>query len=223
MSHRFLLIQTGDIGDLIVTTPAIAALREAHPDAHLALLTSPAAAKVIEDGLVDETIVLDRRGFNSSIAFFRPDNLLRVWKLREAKYDTVIIFRHLTLKAGTLKFWLMAKASGAARIIGLDNGNGRFLTDRVKDDGFGAKHEAQYWLEVAALAGADPAPQRARVAFDRGVLPLAATQHQRVVIHAGSGGFSLARRWSPQAFAKVADALVEQTQAQIVLVGSPED
>ncbi|MCU0513758.1 MAG: WecB/TagA/CpsF family glycosyltransferase [Anaerolineae bacterium] len=223
MTHRFLLVQPADLGDMIVTTPALAALRQAHPAAHLTLLAAERVAGVVEEGLVDEIIPLDRRGFNSTLAFLRPGNLRRLWRLRRPGYDTVIVFRHLTLRAGTLKFWLIAKASRATRVIGLDNGHGWFLTDRLPDGGFGAQHEAEYWLALAALAGAAPGPQRARVAFDRGPLPLAATLGMRVVIHAGSGGYSRARRWSPQFFARVADALVAQQGAQIVLVGAAED
>ena len=38
MAERYLIVQLADIGDLIVSTPALAALREAQPDAHIALL-----------------------------------------------------------------------------------------------------------------------------------------------------------------------------------------
>jgi len=44
-----------------------------------------------------------------------------------------------------------------------------------------------------------------------------------VAIHPGSGGYSLARRWSAEGFARVADALVERCGARIILVGTPAD
>jgi len=44
-----------------------------------------------------------------------------------------------------------------------------------------------------------------------------------IAIHAGSGGYSLARRWEAEKFAAVADALHERHNAQIVLVGSKAD
>ncbi|MCA9912257.1 MAG: WecB/TagA/CpsF family glycosyltransferase [Anaerolineae bacterium] len=223
MPQRILLVQLGDIGDLILTTPAIAALRNALPDAHLALLTASHAAAVLEPGAVDEVVSFDKRIFNSSYALLFPSNFAEIWKLRRGNYDTVIFFHHFTLKLGTLKFWLIAKASGAERILGLDNGNGWFLTDCIPDEGFGAKHQAQYWLELVGLLGADSEPQRAQVGFDDGVLPLPVNMGLRVVIHAGSGGYSLARRWEPENFAAVADDLIENRGAEIVLVGTPGD
>ncbi len=224
MTQRFLVIQLGDMGDLVLTTPALAALREAHPAAHIALLATTHSAPVIAGtGLVDEVITFDRQQFNNSSAFFRPANLRRIFALRGGRYDTLIYCHHFTLKAGTLKFALIALAAGAARRIGLENGNGWFLSDRLPDGGFGARHQAQYWLDLVALAGADATARPAVITQSNPVELLPVTDKPCVVIHAGSGGYSLARRWNPVAFAQVADALHERFQAQIILVGGPDD
>ncbi len=223
MTTRILLVQIADIGDLILTTPALFALREAHPDAHLTLLTTSHSAKVIERELVDEVITLDRKQFNSSWAFFRPSNLRQLWQLREGDYEVVVFFHHYTLWLGTLKFAFVALATKAGRVLGIDNGNGWFLTERIPDEGFGAKHQAQYWLDLVGLLGVNPSPQRARIAFDGGVLPIASTNHPRIIIHTGSGGYSLARRWLPAYFAQVADALHQEFNAQVVFVGTTDD
>jgi len=223
MSERILLVQLADIGDLILTTPALHALREALPQAHLALLTARHAAAVLPAGLVDEVLTFDRQQFNSSLAFFRPDNLRRVLALRQGGYETVVFFHHVTLRLGALKFALIARACGARRVIGLDNGRAWFLTESLPDGGFGAQHQAAYWLKLVALLGADAAPRRAQAARHDGILPLAATNQRRVIVHGGSGGYNPARRWSPLGFAVVADALAQEFQAQIVLVGTPDD
>lgn len=223
MSYRFLLVQLADIGDLILTTPAIASLREAHPDAHLTLLTSSHSAPIIEAGLVDEIITFDRRRFNSSWALLRPANLRNIAQLRHGRYDIVIFFHHFTLKLGTLKFWTIALASRAGIRAGLDNGNGWFLTHRLVDEGYGAHHQAEYWLRLVALFNADATPRRAHVAFHDGILPISAPRSRRIVIHGGSGGYSPARRWYPERFARVADALHAEYDAEIVLVGTADD
>ena len=45
----------------------------------------------------------------------------------------------------------------AKRRIGLDNGNGWFLTDGLRDGGFGNQHHAQYWLNlVVSLSSCPP-------------------------------------------------------------------
>ncbi len=222
MPERILLVQLGDIGDLVLTTPALDALRTARPDAHLSLLTTAHSAPVVAGlGLVDEVITIERQQFNNSKAFLRPANLRRLFSI--GHYDTVVYCHHFTLRAGTLKFALIALATRAKRRIGLENGNGWFLTERVPDGGFGAEHQAQYWLDLVALLGADSTPRPAQVSLKTGGLQMPSDDKPVVVIHAGSGGYSLARRWDTASFARVADALHEDCGAQIILVGGKDD
>lgn len=223
MSRRFLLVQFADIGDLVLTTPAIFALRDAHPDAFIAVLTSSHAAPVLPD-IVDEVITFDKQQFNGTFALLHPANRHRIAELKQYQFDTVIFCHHFTLKLGTLKFWLIARASGAATRIGLQNGNGWFLTDSIPDDGYGAKHQAQYWLDLVALAGASSQPRATQIRTSPDETLLSGTDGKPLIImHAGSGGYSLARRWEPESFAAVGDALVENHGATVVLVGGPDD
>ncbi len=216
--QRILLVQFADIGDLILTTPAIAALRAAQPNAHLTLLTSAHSAPILPDDLVDEVILFDKSAFNGSKALFKPRNLRRILSI--GRYDTIVFFHHFTLKLGTLKFWLMAKAARAKRRIGLQNGNGWFLTNSIPDDGYGAIHQAQYWLNLVGLLGAETAPHPAKIK----ITPFAERpQRPFAVIHAGSGGYSLARRWDAVQFAAVADQLHDAHGLDIVLVGGKAD
>ncbi len=209
---RILLIQLADIGDLILTTPAIAALREAQPGAHLTLLTTAHAAPVLDAGLVDAVIALKKQG---TLSFFFPGNLRHVLR---GRYDVALFFHHFTLKAGTPKFAIIA--ARARRRIGLQNGNGWFLTESLPDEGFGARHQAQYWLDLVGLLGAVATPRPAQVK----TTPYPdAPPAPYVVIHPGSGGYSRARRWDAEKFAIVADALQTEHHKRVVLVGGADD
>lgn len=224
---RLLIVQIADIGDLVLSTPALAALRERHPGAHITLLTTPHAAPVVTGiGLVDETLTLPRTIIRRRTMLADARRFLTLlWSLRRTQFDAVVFLHHLTTQAGVWKYALMGYAASRRR-IGLENGRGFFLTERIADEGFGAKHEVQHWLDLAALLGADPSPRPSRVAVsaeDRAwaeaALPAA---RPRVIIHAGSGGYSAARRWDAASFAAVADALAERG-AQIILVGGEGD
>ena len=223
-SERILLVQLADIGDLVLTTPAIAALREARPQAQIELLASDHALPLVPADLVDHKIPFYGGGKSASRDFFSQRNLRLLPQLRAKQYDAVVYFHHFTLRAGVFKFWLMAKASGARQIIGLRNHNVGFLTDFVDDAGFGVQHQAQYWLSLVALLGASDRPRTAlvrREAMQWG--KLTASGKTIVVMHTGSGGYSEARRWSAAGFAEVANGLREQCGAEIVLVGQPDD
>ncbi len=220
--ERILLVQLADIGDLVLTTPAIAALREAIPLAQIDLLASAHALPIVPDALVDRLIPFQRNGGGGG--FYAAPNLRTLLALRRRQYDTIVFFHHFTLRAGVFKFWLLVKASGARRIVGLKNRNIGFLSDWVEDEGFGARHQAQYWLNLVALLGADSSPRPARV--KREAMPARAHGASGVPIvamHTGSGGYSRARRWSSEGFATVARGLQQAHGAEILLVGQPED
>ncbi len=232
MSRRFLIVQLADIGDLILSTPALAALRDAHPDAHIALLTTDHAAPVLPDGLVNEVIAFDKHTFDSPRSLLHPANLRQALalalRLRRGRYDTTIFFHHFTTRFGALKFAALAWSAASVNRIGLDNGSGFFLSHRLVDQGFGARHQAQYWLDLVGIAGADTSPRPAQVNISDVVgaeLSSASTgdHKRRIAIHAGSGGYSTARRWDAVKFAAVADQLAADYDAEIVLVGTASD
>ncbi len=226
--ERFLLVQLADIGDLVLATPAISALRQAKPQAQIDLLASRHALPIVPPALVSRIIPFDKGDRSASRALFSRQNVRRLLTLGAGDYDTVIFFHHFTLKIGVAKFRLIARASRAERIVGLKNHHVGFLTDYAVDEGFGAKHEAQYWLELVGLVGASSHPRPAQV--HREAYPDASgTPKQndetapKVVIHAGSGGYSDARRWLPTRFAQVAAQLKQQYDAEIILVGRRAD
>jgi heptosyltransferase-2 len=222
-----LIVKLADIGDVLTATPALHALRQTFPAAQLHLLTTPPAAAAVPPDLVDRVLTAPR-----SLAR-RPGELPSLLgllaDLRRCRYDAVLFLHHLTLGAGVAKYRLLAAATGAPLLLGLDNGKGRWLTHSVPDQGFGALHEVEYWLRVAALLGATASTHTLHANCAQGdglaVAPLLAGlgPEPLIVIHPGSGGYSLARRWEPGKWAVVADELVRRHRAQIVLVGTPAD
>ncbi len=223
MNERILLVQLADIGDLVLTTPAIAALREAQPTAVIDLLAAAQALPILPDGLVDETFAFDRAGQSASRAMFAPGNLSLLLRIVRKRYDSLVFFHHFTLRAGLWKFRLIARASGAKRIIGLQNGKAGFLTDSLPDSGFGARHQAQYWLDLVGRLGACSQPRPAQVRRQAHPLLRGSLNAPSVAMHAGSGGYSPARRWDVQKFAELARLLQEKCQASIVIVGQKDD
>jgi ADP-heptose:LPS heptosyltransferase len=56
--RRVLLVRLDNLGDVLLTTPAFRAVRQALPEAHLALLAGPAGCEIGRlDPNVDETIL----------------------------------------------------------------------------------------------------------------------------------------------------------------------
>ncbi len=160
-NSKILVIKLADLGDVLTATPALRALRNACPDAQIDLLLTHHTQAVMEySNLVDSLIPSDNFRFFSLKDALKPGLLKEgralLKRLRRQKYDAVLVLHHLSTKAGALKYAAIARISGAKMIAGLKppGRRGNFLTHAVPDKGFGAQHEIDYWLAVAALLGA---------------------------------------------------------------------
>ena len=221
-----LVIKLADIGDVLTATPALAALRQRFPQARIDLLTTAHAAPVVPQGLVNHILRAPRNLVHG--AGDLPSVLALLRSLREARYQAVALLHHLTLRAGVFKYRLLAAATAAPIVAGLDNGRGGWLTHPVPDRGFGALHEVQVALQVVGQLDAPPVDLRLLARSDSADAALARTwlgglPSPWVAIHPGSGGYALARRWEPEKWAAVGNALADRYGASIVLVGTEAD
>jgi exopolysaccharide biosynthesis WecB/TagA/CpsF family protein len=232
---HILLVQLADIGDLVLSLPAIAALRAALPSARLTLLTTRHAAPIMEGtGWVDTLLTFDKHAFDSPSALIRPANaraaLHLASTLRRLHADAVVVLHHFSTRAGGLKFRVLLSAAGARVTVGLSSRFAPPLSHPVPDDGFGGRHQAEYWLSLiertCAALGHRDAPRAPGHPILHPVEPPPLPpkgDRPRIAIHAGSGGYSTARRWEPERFAAVADHLHATRAAEIVLVGGRDD
>ena len=237
---RILVVKLAGIGDLLLATPALRALRETYPQAQIDLLVTPDSAGLLNGWeIIDNILVLDKYLFDDPKAIVRnPRTLLRlrdVWRtLRAGRYDAVLLLHHLTLPFGRLKHQVLMRATGAKWRVGLDNGHGWFLNVRVKDRGFGALHEAEYTMAVAEAVGATirsrqlelPLQEQERTTAKQIVYESTTEQDSVrpiIALHPGSGGYSTARRWAPERFAQLADTLFDEVGGQVLLMGGPEE
>jgi ADP-heptose:LPS heptosyltransferase len=241
---RILVVKLADLGDLLTATPAIRALRYAHPDAHIGALITPKCIPILANtDLVDEIIPFEKAAFDSPLMAGRqvPVALGLMKRLRAGNWDALALLHHLTTPFGIAKYAALCLASGAPIVAGLDNGRGWFLNARVLDDGFGARHEADYWLAVARLLGGHnpnphyelPVTEADRAWADAQVARLASAGDLGVTgrrpdatagilaIHPGSGIFSLARRWPAERFAAVIRMLSASHGLRPVVIQGP--
>ncbi|MEI7553810.1 glycosyltransferase family 9 protein [Candidatus Chlorohelix sp.] len=233
---KILAIKLADLGDTLAITPALRALREAYPDATIEVLTTNGGAVLEDLPYLNRVIYFNKYLFDEPRQALKPNNLWVAFRfllsLTLARYDTVILFHHLTLRFGVLKYAALLLSTLAMRRVGLDNGRGWFLNLKIADRGFDAATERAYWLEVVSMLGAKSDNTRPEIPLNEKHYRIASelrdsiiSQEQTllVAIHPGSGGYSLARRWQPSGFAGVADALVERFGTKIALVGGLEE
>lgn len=225
--RRILAIKLADLGDLLLTEPALRSLQTRYPDASIDVLTTPAAAELVSlFGDEYGCVTFNKADFDKTSALTGPTAAVHLARfavtLRRRRYDAVAIFHHLTTQAGALKFRGLSSATASPVVAGLDNGRGTFLTHRATDLGFGARHEVEYMLEVShSIGGADvnPAPALS------GASQIPSTAHDLPERYAAvvptTGPYAPGRNWPADSFARLARLLLEEGLKPVIL-GTPD-
>ena len=201
---NILIVRLGALGDVVHAIPAAAALRAAFPDARIDWLVDVRHLEMVNlVTAIDRPVVVGR----ASIAGWTD----AVRRLRQVRYDVALDLQ------GLLKSAVLARASGAARVIGFSIWHLREKTARpfyseagADDDGSG-EHVIQKNLRLLRTIGVDDA----RVMFPLAHVDSAAVAAVRAEI--GDQPFALInagaawpnKRWPAGRFGEVAVFLRE--------------
>jgi ADP-heptose:LPS heptosyltransferase len=143
-----LIIKPGSLGDVVHTLPAVALLREAHPQAQITWVINPELAPLLRGNPdVNHVHFLPRGDLRSLGA---PTSLLPwIKKTRSVRADLALDFQGLPRSA------LIAKISGAKEICGMSNalaGTSWFYSGVARVDRH--SHAIERYLKLAEFAGA---------------------------------------------------------------------
>lgn len=227
MPQHILLIRLRLIGDVVLTTPVIRAVRRAYPDAHLSYLVEPhAASAVTGNPHLNDVIVAP---LLSGWPRWRADALLAA-RLRRDRFDTVIDFH------GGPRSSLLTWLSGAPRRIGYDvSGRSWMYSERVhRPRVHRQRHSVEnQWDLVGQFDPSIPWPTRETDPVEMVTSP----EHQRsadgrladlglepdapfVVVHVGAGNEF--RRWPEASFADLVSGLLDRDpNRRIILTTGP--
>jgi ADP-heptose:LPS heptosyltransferase len=123
--RRILISRMKFIGDIVLTTPIIRAVREEYPDAFIAYLGERKAVALLKNNPYLNEII----PYDFSVPSFIEQARI-IMELRKKRFD-VFIDLFSNPRTG-----LLARLSGAAMRIGKDvPGRGKWYTHRIKDDG----------------------------------------------------------------------------------------
>lgn len=227
---NILLIRLRLIGDVVFTTPVIAALRRAYPSARLSYLVEHAAAPVVAASphLNEIITVTHSRGLGRL-----RDDIALGWTLWQRQFDLVI-----DLHGGPRSAWL-SWASRAPVRVGYDVPGRSWMYTRVvsRPRGYRPRHAVEnQWDLVAAVDAALPSsPSRETDPVEMPVTREATANLARklaalgipasaavVVAHVSAG--NPFRRWPERVFAETISTLVTSAADRWVLVtAGPSD
>src|SRR5213594_2108460 len=209
-----IVAQTSFLGDVVLTTPLVSALRRRLAPRRLAVLVRPEAVPLIAGHPdVDDILVDDKRGRDAGVLGF----LRTARRLRRERFD-LAVSPHRSLRTA-----LVLAAARIPRRVGFRESRGAFLYHvRVPRDR--RRHDVERNLALLDAFGPGPADApRLHLAVDHEAAARAATllpAGPAPLVGLAPGSAWATKRWTPAGFAAVAAAL-EADGARCVLLGSP--
>ncbi len=215
------------VGDTVMATPAIRAIRAANPEARLLGVIRPQIAATLHGTTwFDDLILLDAK---SKERAFRAAAVRK--RLRAEGADLAVLFPNSFRSA------MIAWSAGIRRRIGYARGGrGFLLTDRLVVPRDAEKHRlpvpaVEYYLAIVRALGYRVGSNRlelATTADDEGAADAAwqrlGLDRDRPVVCLNNGGaFGPAKSWPEESFATLARRLVDELRVQVLVVCGPSE
>ena len=221
------------VGDAVMTVPALRDLRQLLPATHITLVTRPWARDIFEgaDFIDDVLLVADEAN--------QPRSWLRqIWEWRRRRFDLALLLPNAFAPA------LIAAAARVPLRVGYATQNRRrLLTHPFAAPAWrGERHEVFYYRQLVReieqlLAQSGDAPRVAvrepdfalHVAPARGdaaaqlLRRYGVKRDQPIVALCPGSTNSRAKRWPAERYAALADQLIAQAGAQVIIIGALEE
>ncbi|MFC2062008.1 glycosyltransferase family 9 protein [Elusimicrobiota bacterium] len=203
---KILLVRIDRIGDLVLTTPAITAIRKSYPEAEIHLMIKE----------YTKNLVINNPNINKLVVY-KKEKLL-------TNYDLAIAFH-----PGMTQNYITFKSGARYRLGYSGSGGSFFLTHRLRDDrDTRVRHEVESALEFAEAAGCKREDSNIEISvteegenFAGGFFRENKIENERPVIIIHPGARQEYIRWKKDGFASVADQLIEKNGAQVILLEGP--
>lgn len=227
---KFLLIRRDNIGDLVCTTPTIAALRQAFPDAYIAALVTSYNVAVLDrnpylDAVFAYTKLKHRPAGQSRLqALVGRVGLLLL--LRKQKFDYVLLASpHYQPRLIRLGRWLSRK--GLAGFVDISHANDARFVHRVIESEH-PLHEVVDTFRLLTCFGIQASPPACRITPDDAEVARFANTLSVQHWHATGPLIGLhisarkeSQRWPARAFADLVQRLHQDHGAKFLLFWSP--
>lgn len=219
---RILVVERLFLGDLIVMTPVLRALKNHFPEAKIDVIMQPSMVDVLSGN----------PNINGLLPYSDDDMRDRYKEIVdeiEGKYDLGIILNYGSYRISKLLRDADIPYRVGATKAGFLAGKGFFLTKKTKPV-FGIKHKVEHHMDVVRTIGVDSAdkhlevhiPKEAKISIDS-FLHMAKVNKDDLVVVIHAAPQHKTHEWAEGRFASVANALIEKYGAHIVFTGAEKD
>ncbi len=225
LRHPRILIRAANwVGDAIMTTPVIRAIKKKYPHSHVTLLSKPWVAPVFfNNPYIDEIMVYDDKNRHT-----KGMGTLRLAKdLRQKKFDIAVLMQN-AFEAGLITFF-----AGIPIRLGYNtDGRGLLLHPGVPMNPVMKKgHLIDYYRGILKGAGLEDDGRKLDLFITtdtmnqaRQILDSNNVDFKKPVIGINPGATGgTAKRWFPRRFARLAKRLSNRYKVKIIIFGGPDD
>jgi lipopolysaccharide heptosyltransferase II len=209
---RILIRSSNWLGDAVMSVPAVRAIKNGRPDAHVTIAAPAKIAPVWK--LVPEVDAILPLASNSLLAAVRS--------IRERpRFDVAILFPN------SLRVALEALLSGVRRRVGYRGHLRSWLLNQVMREQPPPRrleHQSARYLRIAKICGAGQRQHStANIQIAASNQPSAINDQQLKIGLCPGAEYGPAKRWLPERFAEAAVKVAAQAPVQWVLFGTPKD
>ncbi len=218
--ENILIWLASPLGDAVLSTPALRAIRQHYKDSKITLL----ANKVVQDTLTPCDFCDDW------IEYKKQSPLRLAAELKKHNFDQAVLFKNSFGSALTIFL------TGIKSRVGYSRDNRSFLlTDelypaKLPNRKFKPLSMIDYYLTIATYLGADTSDRKIHLDIDpndttqlQKKLPQLTDSKGPVVILVPGGAFGLSKCWPSERFAQTADNIIEQFNATVIVSVAPNN
>ena len=227
--EAILIVLVAGIGDLILASKSIRAIRNGFPEADIHLLTNKDAARIANQyEYVDKVWSFPIRDLqHSKLSFFAILKLIR--DLRKIDFHLAVNLYRICSWTGSLKMALIFSSLRARTKVGHDRfGFGFLLDKKVAADTFENQHFTDAMMDIALLAEGKPDNKGIEVYWDKEsegnwshLFSPNGNDRKKLKIGINPGANEPHKRWDPDKYALVSDQLIEEYDSDIFILGGP--
>lgn len=234
---KILVVQPSWVGDAVMATPTLRAIRELYPEAEISYLLRRYVKEIYTGMPWADRLITYRTGKTKAKAGRGLFDLAA--RLRSARFDLAILLPN------SFKTALICKMAGIKRIVGYErDGRGFLLSDKllpIKDRGkFVPVPIVKTYLGIAQYLGSksrdvamrlfvtDSERRDAEAVLARANLsptldrPASRGQPPLILLNPGAN-YGAAKCWLPENFAALGDRFVDDFNATVLISGAPKE